>query len=159
MKTTIQSTARINCPIDIDELLAEIQGELSIDRSRLVRLHLRTCQQCQARYEHLRAGYEKVGTLRDIEHVPIADVREDVLRDSQGRLRARRMTLNLHLVNRGTLLVLSGLVAALLLIVVLFARPLLQGRFLSTQRSQNALNHLAPVGPGLFYAETVKLIP
>ncbi len=159
MKTTIQSTARINCPIEIDELLAEIQGELPIDRARLVQLHLRTCAQCQARYEHLRSGYEKVGSLREIEHVPIADVREDVLRDSQGRLRARRMALNLHLANRGTLLGLSGLVIALLVIVALFARPLLQERFLSTQRSQNALTHLAPVGPGLFYAETVKLIP
>jgi hypothetical protein len=159
VKISTRPTTRIHCPIEPEVLLAEILGELPIDEARLVQLHMRTCERCQARSEQLRAAYEKVASLADIEQVPIADVREAVLRDSQGRLRAIRLTRGLNLSGRSLLLALSALVAALLVIVVILANPFLRSHFLSTQRSQNALTHLAPVGPGLFYAETVKLIP
>lgn len=159
MKISTRPTTRIHCPIEPEVLLAEILGELPIDEARLVQLHMRTCERCQTRSEQLRTAYEKVASLSDVEVVPIADVREAVLRDSQGRLRAIRLTRGLNLSGRGLLIALSALVAALLVIVVIIASPFLRSHFLTTQRSQNSLTHLAAVGPGLFYAETVKLIP
>lgn len=140
-------------------LLAEIQGELSIDEARVVHLHLRTCERCSARLEQLRNAYEQVASLSDVPHVPLADVRETVLRDSQGKLRAIRMTRGLNLSGRGMLLGVVALVSAIIILLVAVVRPIVQTRFLSTQRSQNAIAHPAPVGTGIFYAETVKLIP
>jgi hypothetical protein len=159
VKTTTRPTARIHCPIEPEVLLADIQGELPIDTARLVQLHIRECAQCQARAAQLREAYERVASLAEVEHIPIADVREEVLRASQGRLRAIRLTRGLNLPGRGMLLGLGVLVAALLVVVIVIARPFLESHFLATQRSQNGLVHVPAVGPGLFYAETVKLIP
>ncbi len=159
MKASTRATPRIHCPIEPEMLLAEIQGELGIDEARVVHLHLRTCERCSARLEQLRAAYEQIASLSDVPHVPLADVREMVLRDSQGKLRAIRMTRGLNLSGRGALLGAVALISAIIILIVAVVRPILQTRFLNTQRSQNAIAHPASVGNSIFYAETVKLIP
>jgi hypothetical protein len=159
MAKTLQRTPHIRCPIELETLLADIQGELSLDEARLVHLHIRGCEQCQARATQLSEIYERVASLADVPEVPTADIRDAVLRDSQGRLRAARMARSLNLGGRGLLLAIAGAVSALIILIVLVANPFLREHFLSTSRSQNALTKLAPVGTGIFYAETVKLIP
>ncbi len=159
MARTLQRTPHIRCPIELETLLADIQGELSIEEARLVHLHIRGCEQCQARAAQLSEIYEHVASLADVPEVPPADIRDAVLRDSQGRLRAARMARSLNLGGRGLLVTIAGTVTALIILVVLIANPFLRAHFLSTPRSQNALTKLAPVGTGIFYAETVKLIP
>ena len=156
---SLKATPRIHCPIEPEVLLADIQGELPIDEARLVQMHIRTCERCQARATQLRAAYEQIASLADVPHVPIADVRDAVLRDSHPRLRAMRIAGNLNLSGRTLALAITGLAAALILLIVFIAQPFLRSHFLSTQRSQNSLTHVAAIGPGIFYAETVKLIP
>ncbi len=159
MKTSVRVTPRIHCPIEPEVLLADIQGELPIDEARMVALHMRTCERCQARSAQLRAAYEQIAGLADVAEVPVADVRDAVLRESQGRLRAIRLTRGLNLSGRGWALTVTALVVALIIFIAFVARPLLQSHFLSTQRSQNGLTTVASIGHGLFYAETIKLIP
>ncbi|HKD76119.1 MAG TPA: hypothetical protein VKB76_11520, partial [Ktedonobacterales bacterium] len=159
MKTTTRTLGRVHCPIEPETLLADIQGELSIDEARLVKQHIQTCERCQARSRQLREAYEQVATLADAPSVPLADVRDTVLRDSQGHLRTARMTRGLNIMTRGSLLAIAGTVAVVGIIIAFIARPLLQGHLLSSQPSQNTLSNPGPVGPGFFYAETIKLIP
>ncbi len=159
MKTTTRTIGRVHCPIEPETLLADIQGELSLDEARLVRQHIQTCERCQARSRQLREAYEQVATLADAPSVPLADVRDVVLRDSQGHLRAARVTRGLNIMTRGSLFAIAGTIAVVGIIIALIARPLLQGHFLASQPSQNTLSNLGSAGPGSFYAETIKLVP
>ena len=159
MKVSTRPVSRIHCPIEPEILLADIQNELAIEEQREVQRHFQTCEQCRARSEQLREVYEQVAGLSDVADVPSADVRDTVLRDSQGHLRAVRLTRGLNLSVRGSVLAVIGAIAALIILIVLIARPFLQNHLLSVQRSQNSLSKLAPVGSGFYYAETVKLIP
>lgn len=156
---SVKSTPRVHCPIEPEVLLANIQGELPIDEKRLVELHLRTCEICQARLRELTNAYDLVASLTEIPVMPTVDVRDEVLRDSQRRLRGKRAVRGLNLQGRALFMAIAGIVSAILIVVVIFANPFFRAHFLSTQRSQNSLSHLTPVGPGVFYAETVKLIP
>jgi hypothetical protein len=159
VKTTTRTIGRVHCPIEPETLLADIQGELSIDEARLVKQHIQTCERCQARSRQLREAYEQVATLADAPSVPMADVRDTVLRDSQGHLRTARVTRGLNIMTRGSLFAIAGTVAVVGIIIAFIARPLLQGHLLSSQPSQNTLTHPGSVGPGFFYAETIKLVP
>lgn len=156
---SVRTTGRVHCPIEPDVLLADIQGELTIEEARDIKAHIRTCDRCQARFAQLRDAYEQVASLSDVPAMPPADVRDTVLRDSQGRLRAVRITRGLNLSGRGMLLTLAGLLGVILIFFVAIVRPFLEGRVLSSSRSQNSLSNVASVGAGFFYAETVKLIP
>lgn len=160
MKVSTTGPARtIHCPIEPETLLADIQGELPLDEARGVQVHIRTCERCQARAEQLRAAYEQVASLAEVPVVPLAEVRDGILRDSQNRLRTARLTHGLNLSGRGLLVALVGVTSAIILLIVLLSGTFLKTRLLSTQRSQNALSTVTPIGPGLFYAETVKLVP
>jgi hypothetical protein len=159
VKTTLRPVRRVRCPIEPETLLAQIQGELPIDELREVQRHLQTCEKCRLRSEALREAYAQVAVLAEAPYVPAANVREAVLRDSQGHLRAVRLTHGLNLPARSFMFIGLGALVALVVLIVAIARPLLQSRVLAVGRSHNTLSHLAPVGVGTFYAETVKLVP
>lgn len=159
MKSRIVTPRRLHCPVELDVLLAEIQGELPIDERRDVQAHLATCVTCRARRDQLRATYQQIAALADVPVVPVAGVHEAVLRDSVGRLRTARLARGLNLSGRSLFLLAIGLIAAIALLIVVIVRPVLQTRILATTRSQNSLTKLAAIGPGTVYAETIKLIP
>ncbi len=158
LKSVTHPTRHVNCPIEPEILLADIQGELTIDEARLIHAHQRTCAICQARGDQLRDAYEHVAGLADVPAVPIANLHESMLRESHGRLRAVRMARGLNLPSRAFLLGTTGLLVVALIFLIGIVRPFLQNNVLSTQRSMNSL-HPAAIGNGLFYAQTIKLIP
>ncbi len=158
LKSVTHPTRHVNCPIEPEILLADIQGELTIDEARLIHAHQRTCAICQARGDQLRDAYEHVAGLADVPAVPIANLHESMLRESHGRLRAVRMARGLNLPSRAFLLGTTGLLVVALIFLIGIVRPFLQNNVLSTQRSMNSI-HPAAIGNGLFYAQTIKLIP
>lgn len=159
IKTVMRGPRRLNCPIEPETLLAEIQGELTLDEQRMVQAHQETCAICRARGEQLREAYERVASLADVPEVPSAGLRETILRESHGRLRTVRLARGLNLSSRGLLIVATGAVLAALLLTIAIARPFLQNGVLSARRSVNTLTNLAPVGKGTLYAQTIKLVP
>jgi predicted anti-sigma-YlaC factor YlaD len=152
-------TAGIHCPIAPETLLADIQGELSIEEARDVQNHIRECATCQARSQQLRSAYEQVAMLADEDDVPVADVRGIVLRDSQGHLRAVRLARGLNLSVRSLLISIAAIIAIMIILIATVARTFLRENIFTASRSQNTLTHVIPVGQGYYYAETVKLIP
>ncbi len=159
LKNTLRQVGRVHCPIEPETLLAQIQGELPVDELRDVQRHIQTCERCSLRMAQLREAYDQVAVLADVPDVPPASIREAVMRESQGHMRAVRLTHGLNFSVRAVLLSVVGLFALVILIIVAVAGPLLRSRILAVPRSSNTLSGLAPVGAGLFYAETVKLIP
>jgi len=159
LKTTTRPLGNVHCPVEPEVLLALIQGDLLIDEAREVRLHIQTCERCSARFNQLQSAYEQVASLNDVPELPVADLRDNVLHDSQVHLRVIRMRNGLNLSVRATVLMGVAAIGIVLILIATLSRTLLQGNLLSTQRSQNLLTKVDSVGTGLYYAETIKLVP
>ncbi len=158
--TTRRRTLRVlNCPLEPELLVAEFAGELPPEVTTAVREHIAVCDTCGARSRALRTPYELLSSLGH-EPVPqVPDLRDTIrARSHAGRFYRDllRTTMNL---GRGGAIGISGMVGAILVVVLLVSGVVLSVNAHGVSRSQNALSHVPSAAPsGVVFAQTDKLV-